>query len=156
MIDTLVVQCRGASHERARVVTVARFSRGEDTTAAVMRVLAAARGDEDVPTTGTSGEDTWHEAMPPGKRGSGIHANVDKLTATTQLVGNDVVKARWTDPQPDPATVRDRYRLRCPLCGLNALARAERLDPVLSAFADAGIDTVELSVLEHALRRVVL
>jgi hypothetical protein len=47
MIDRLVVQCRAASHKRG---TVATFTRGEDTTAAVMRTLAASRGDEDVPT----------------------------------------------------------------------------------------------------------
>jgi hypothetical protein len=154
MIDRLVVKCRAASHKRGRVATVVTFERGEDTTAAVMRVLAAARGDEDVPTT--TGTPMWRQVVPPGKQGGGTHANVDKLASMTQLVGDTVTKVHWTEPQPDPATVRDRYRLRCPLCGLNALARAERLDPVLSAFADAGIDTVELSVLEHALRRVVL
>lgn len=156
MISRVVVECRAARHKRDRVVTVATFERGEDATAGVMRALAAARGDEDAPTTtGTRSEGTWREVIPPGRRGSGIHADADKPMATTQLVGDVVTEPAWQDPQADPATVRTSYRLSCPLCGLDVAARAERMNPVLSKIATAGLATVELSFLEQALQRVV-
>lgn len=48
---------------------------------------------------------------------------------------------------------RGRYSLRCPLCGTDISVRAERLEPILDKFAEAGVPYVELSTMGRAVER---
>lgn len=47
--------------------------------------------------------------------------------------------------------LRERFALRCPMCGLSSPARAEKLFPILDQLRRAGVHTITLAALAPRL-----
>lgn len=81
-------------------------------------------------------------------RSRGVDVNFDKSTHSDLLDANDSPLHMGDQSWP----VRERYNLRCELCGFTVPARRERLDPILDRLADAGVSTVSVRALGAILR----
>lgn len=98
---------------------------------------------------------TCSDASHPSKRAT-VHTFVRHRDGWTSLDNGRTSQWLSDDTPADQATerpsrVRQRLRMECPLCGLSAVVRAERVYPMLDHVSAAGVSNVPLPVLVASL-----
>lgn len=136
MLDRITVYCADNSHAD-RPFVVASFSPGD--------IVFGPHVDQPWQDwrEGAEVDDELNDAgqqVAPTARRTGALLDGDAHTSKQ--------RDRWGNNE---TSLRERFSLSCPICGLSAPARAEKLFPILDGLRRAGVPSISLSGLAPRL-----